>query len=428
MAFCKDMKLQSIRGMNDVGGEDIHLWRFVEQKVRRLYESFGFSAVITPELEPTALFKRGVGETSDIVEKEMYTFEDRNGESLTLRPEGTASVVRAVIQHNWLRENPTLKLYYHGPMFRHERPQKGRFRLHYQFGLEIFGVTGPEADVEVISIQALLFKKLKITNLDLQLNSVGCKVCRPPFREKLTGELHKIKDNLCGDCHRRMDKNPWRVFDCKVETCRAAVKNMPTQIDHLCGDCTSHFNGVKDGLTRLGINFKINPHIVRGIDYYCRTCFEFISNNIGSQGTICGGGRYDYLFEELGGDPTPGFGVGMGLERLLMLLEHFRDEAKPKPLLSLIYADESGRNICHEISYKMRAEGCHVDFDLEGRSVKSQMKRANKYLSKYTMVIGSQEVFAKKAKLKNMGNSTDKEISFGSSDEEIKMLIQEVLK
>lgn len=420
------MKFQSVKGMNDVGDKEIHLWRHVEQKVRKLYEDFGFSAVITPELESTDLFQRGVGDTSDIVQKEMYTFTDRNGDSLTLRPEGTASVVRAVIQHNWMYENSTLKLYYFMPMFRHERPQKGRYRIHYQFGLEIFGVTGPEADVEVISVQSLLFKKLGLTDISLQINSIGCKVCRPPFRDLLLKELNKIKDKLCGDCHRRMDKNPWRVFDCKVEACRAAVKDMPTQLEHLCGECQTHFSGVQSGLKNLGVNFKVNPHIVRGLDYYCRTCFEFTTDRIGAQGTVCGGGRYDYLFEEFGGKPTPGFGVGMGFERLLMLLEDKKEEAFRNPDLAVVYADEEGKPFCHQLAYKLREDGLYVDLDLEGRSVKSQFKRANKIRAKYVLTIGSREIAEKKGKLKNMADSKEKEISLGLDESYLRKIIEEV--
>lgn len=424
------MKFQSVRGMNDVGDKEIHLWRHVEQKVRRLYEDFGFSQVITPEVEPTELFQRGVGETSDIVEKEMYTFSDRNGDSLTLRPEGTASVVRAVIQHNWTYENSTLKLYYFMPMFRHERPQKGRFRLHYQFGLEVFGVAGPEADVEVLSLQALLFKSLGLEDITLQINSIGDNACRPAFRDLLLKELNKIKDKLCADCHRRMDKNPLRVFDCKVETCKAAVKNMPTQLEHLCSDCEKHFSGVKSGLDNLGVKYRINPHIVRGLDYYSRTCFEFTTDRIGAQGTVCGGGRYDYLFEEFGGKSTPSFGVGMGFERLLMLLEDKKEEALRKPELAIVIADEDGKSFCHQLAYKLREKNLFVDLDLEGRSVKSQFKRANKIGAKYVLTIGSREIAEKKGKIKYMAEtkekSMEKEISLGVTESDLKKIIEEV--
>ncbi len=417
------MKFQSIRGMNDIGGKDIHLWRHVEKRIRNLYERFGFAAVITPELESTSLFQRGVGETSDIVEKEMYTFLDRNGDSLTLRPEGTASVARAVIQHNWLHDNPVLKLYYFMPMFRHERPQKGRFRLHYQFGLEIYGVEGPEADVEVISMQALLFKKLKISDLELFINSIGCNVCRPPFREKLTEELSKVKDRLCPDCQRRMVRNPLRIFDCKVETCKEIAKTLPTQLDNLCQACQDHFSGVQSGLKNLSVDFKINPHIVRGIDYYNRTCFEFVSHNIGAQGTICGGGRYDHLFEELGGKPTPGFGMGMGFERLTMLLESQKEAVQPIPDIAVIYADEAGKSFCRRLAYELRRQNISADFDLEGRSVKSQMKRANKLKTKLALVVGESEVKSSQGKIKDMAKSAEIPVEFANLQNTIKELL-----
>ncbi|MDZ4661066.1 MAG: histidine--tRNA ligase [Pseudomonadota bacterium] len=408
------MKFQSIRGMNDIGGDNIHLWRFVEKQVRGLYENFGFNPVITPELESTALFKRGVGDTSDIVEKEMYTFEDRNGDSLTLRPEGTASVVRAVLQNNWLHDSPILKLYYFMPMFRHERPQKGRYRLHYQFGLEIFGVQGAEADVEVIALQAAVFEKLEISNLELFINSIGCNVCRPPFREKLTVILKKVSDKLCGDCQRRIEKNPLRVFDCKVETCQQIAKTLPTQIDNLCEACVTHMKGVKQGLENLNINYKINPQIVRGIDYYNRTCFEFVSANIGAQGTVCGGGRYDHLVEELGGKSTPGFGVGMGMERILLLLESKKSSVQPQPDLAVVYADEQGKNFGCKLTFELRQLGLFVDFDLDGKSVKAQMKRANKSGARYSLVIGEQEVNQLSAKIKRMSDSQEQGVDLKS--------------
>jgi histidyl-tRNA synthetase len=420
------MKFQSVKGMNDIGDKEMHLWRYVEQKVRKLYEDSGFTAVITPELEFTELFSRGVGDTSDIVQKEMYTFTDKNGDSLTLRPEGTASVVRAVIQHNWMYENSTLKMYYFMPMFRHERPQKGRYRIHYQFGLEIFGVSGPESDVEVISVQALLFKKLGLNDISLQINSIGDNNCRPAYRELLLKELTKVKDKLCADCHKRMEKNPLRVFDCKIETCRAAVKNMPTQLDHLCEPCQKHFAGVKSGLDELGIKYNVNPHIVRGIDYYCRTCFEFTTDRIGAQGTVCGGGRYDYLFEEFGAKATPGFGVGMGFERLLMLLENKQGEAIRCPDLAIVIADESGKSFCHQLTYKLRENDLYVDLDLEGRSVKSQFKRANKIGAKYVLTIGSREVSEKKGKIKNMADSKETEISLGLGESDLQKIMEEV--
>jgi histidyl-tRNA synthetase len=411
------MKYQSIRGMNDIGEKDIHLWRHVETQVRKLYEDFGFSAVITPELESTALFKRGVGETSDIVEKEMYTFEDKNGDSLTLRPEGTASVVRATIQHNWLYDSPVLKLYYFSPMFRRERPQKGRFRLHYQFGLELFGVSGAEADVEVISMQAALFRKLGIGNLSLEINSIGCKVCRPPFRETLIEKLQGQKDKLCGDCQRRMDKNPLRVFDCKVEGCKEIAATLPTQLDNLCNECVDHFAGVKSGLENLDLVFKVNPNIVRGIDYYNRTCFEFVSSNLGAQGAVCGGGRYDGLFEDLGGKETPAFGMGMGFERLVMLLESQKEEAQPKPDLSIIHADREGKKFAQKLTYALRQMGLRVDFELGDKSVKAQMKKSNKLGAGFSMVLGSSEVQNMRANLKDMsdGSATDLDLNKASA-------------
>ncbi len=406
-----EMSIKSLRGMNDIGEPEIFLWHHIETIARKLYECTGFHEVRTPLLESTALFKRGVGETTDIVEKEMYTFEDRNGESISLRPEGTASIVRALLEHQWHKTSPVIKIYYFGPMFRHERPQKGRFRQHFQFGLEIFGVAGPLADVEIIATQDQLFKKLNLRqSITLKISSIGDDNCRPAYREKLLSILRPRTAELCPDCQRRLDKNPIRIFDCKVESCQAIAKTLPLMIDHLCADCTTHFEGVKSGLKALSVEFEVDPKVVRGIDYYTRTSFEFVSSHIGAQGTVCGGGRYDRLVQELGGDAVPGVGCGMGLERIALLLESQSEQFRPKVDVFFVTPDAKGRAKSLELCHNLRASGVRADIDLLERSMKAQMRAADKSGAKYTTILGENELASGEATLKNMADGQQQKI------------------
>jgi len=403
--------------MNDIGEPEIFLWHHIEAMARKLYESTGFHEVRTPILESTALFKRGVGETTDIVEKEMYTFDDRNGESISLRPEGTASIVRALLEHQWHKTNPVVKIYYFGPMFRHERPQKGRFRQHFQFGLEIFGVTGPMADVEVIATQDQLFQKLNLrSNIMLKISTVGCRNCRSVYREKLLSILKPMAKNLCPDCQRRIEKNPMRIFDCKVEGCQALAQKLPLMIDHLCAECEMHFSGVKNGLSRLNVQYEIDPRVVRGIDYYTRTSFEFVSSHLGAQGTVCGGGRYDHLVEELGGDSVPGVGCGMGMERLALLLEPMTSQFLPKPKVFFVAPDQAGREKSASLCHELRADGVYAEIDLLERSMKAQMRAADKSRAQYTVIIGESEISNGEASVKNM-----------SDGQQVKIKLSEIL-
>lgn len=417
------MKIQSIRGMNDIGESEIHLWHFVENKIRKLSEAYNFFEVRTPVLESTQLFKRSVGDTSDIVEKEMYTFTDRNGESLSLRPEGTASVARAVIEHNWAFETPGLKMYYLAPMFRHERPQKGRYRQFHQFGTELLGVEAPHADVEVIALAHALFQDLGIHGIELQISSVGCETCRPNYKKLLQDKLAPHKEKLCEDCQRRFDTNPMRVLDCKVKSCKEIAVELPGIVDHLCATCVTHFNGVRDGLIALQIPFRVNPKIVRGLDYYVRTAFEFINNDetLGAQSTVCGGGRYDRLIEQLGGKPTPAVGFGMGLERLTLLLETRKQELIPKVDLYCVVADEAARTRLQQVCFKLRSAGLRVEMDLQPKSMKSQLKRANKLQARYSLILGSQELEKQMALLKDMSQETQIEVPMDTIEKEILM-------
>jgi histidyl-tRNA synthetase len=404
------MEIKSLRGMKDVAEPEISLWHFIENKARRLYEAAGFREVRTPILESTQLFKRGVGETTDIVEKEMYTFSDRNGESVSLRPEGTASIVRALLEHNWLAQSPVKKIFYWGPMFRHERPQKGRFRQHFQFGLEIFGVEGPDADVEILATQSILFEELGLTDVTLKISSIGDQVCRPAFREKLIQVLKPRAQELCEDCQKRLDRNPLRIFDCKVPSCQAIAKTLPTMGDSLCEPCKQHFAGVKSGLNALNIRFVEDPRIVRGLDYYTRTAFEFVTDRIGAQGTVCGGGRYDQLVSELGGPATPAVGCGMGEERLAMLLASLQDKVQKHVQLYCVLPDPSGKDLARKICFQLRREGFAAEMDLQGRSMKAQFKSADKFGVQFSLILGGSEIQNGEAILRNMKDGTQESV------------------
>ncbi|MGE3974468.1 MAG: histidine--tRNA ligase [Bdellovibrionales bacterium] len=415
------MLVKSLRGMNDVGEPEIHLQHHIEKIVREIYELTGFHEVRTPMLESTALFHRGVGDTTDIVEKEMYTFNDRNGDSISLRPEGTASIVRATLEHNWLNISPTLKIYYVGPMFRHERPQKGRYRQHTQFGMEVFGVEGPWADVEIMATQYWVFEKLGLLkDITLKLSSLGCKECRPQYREVLLKVLRPKASELCPDCQRRLEKNPLRVFDCKVETCKKIAQTLPTMLDHLCEPCTTHFSGVQSGLKQLKMNFEVDPKIVRGIDYYTRTSFEFVTSQIGAQGTVCGGGRYDQLVEQLGGPSTPGVGCGMGLERLTMLLESKIAEHQPRAQVFFAVPDPEAKATAYELCFQLRQAGLRAEIDLSDRSMKSQFKRADKMGVPFCAILGGNELAKKVVLLKNMKERTEEEVPLADLEKTLK--------
>jgi histidyl-tRNA synthetase len=415
------MKIQSVRGMNDIAGEDSFLWRYIESKARKIFETFGYQEIRTPLLENTALFARGVGEGTDIVEKEMYTFLDRNGDSLTLRPEGTASVVRASIEHNWFRDNPVQKFYYIGPMFRHERPQKGRYRQFFQLGAEQFGVEGFLGDVEVIQMQHQLLTSIGIENVELHLSSLGCDVCRPPYRDALIQKLESLKDELPVEHHDKIHKNPLRIFDSKDEACMKITAKLPKMVNSLCADCNAHFDGVRDALVAVKVPFKVNSNIVRGIDYYNRTVFEFIANDkaMGSQATVSAGGRYDGLVATLGGPQTPAVGFAAGIERLAMLLEDLKPKLQPVVDLYCVIPDKTGLNISLQIADALRKLHVRVEVDLQMKAMKNQLKRANKLNAKYALIIGEQEISHNFAILKNMQDQTQEEILLTRLEEDL---------
>ncbi len=393
------MSIQAIKGVKDVLPGDIHAWHHLEAVARNLFEDYGFSEIRVPIFEYTELFSRSIGVSTDIVEKEMYTFEDRDGRKITLRPEGTAGVVRAFVEHKIYADSQLSKLYYLGPMFRHERPQKGRYRQFYQIGVEALGIDHPHVDIEILVMLHTLFTRIGIKNLSLQINSLGDTACRGTYREALKKYLYAKLPTLCADCQRRYETNPLRVLDCKVDADK--FKDSPVMLDHLCDPCKVHFQTVESGLTKLGIPFEINPRLVRGLDYYTRTTFELVMGHMGAQNTVAAGGRYDGLVQEIGGPATPGIGFALGVERAISLM----DTAALQPLQPHVFISALGEAaVTHvlPVIHDLRSSGIRVETDYTGASLKSQMKKADKSGAGYTLIIGEQELKEEKAVLRNM--------------------------
>lgn len=392
------------KGTKDVLPSEIGNWRFVEDKIRDLCSRFGYAEMRTPVFEYTEVFERGVGDTTDVVQKEMYTFLDKGGRSITLRPEGTAPFVRSFIEnHLYAGPQPT-KLFYITSCYRYEKPQAGRLREFHQFGIETFGAAGPAIDAEVISLASELFRELGVKGLQLYINSIGCPECRAKYNDALRNYFEQRKGELCSACLERLDKNPLRILDCKSPDCQKIAEGAPVILDYLCGECEEHFTALQDYLSAMGIEFKINPNIVRGLDYYTKTVFEFVSDSIGAQGTVCGGGRYDGLVEELGGSPTPGMGFGLGLERLLLLLESQGITLPQADGLQLFLATigENAERKAQQLLLELRRAGIAAEKDYMNRSLKAQMKYADKLKAAYTMVLGDDEINKMQANLKNM--------------------------
>ncbi|MCR4660764.1 MAG: histidine--tRNA ligase [Clostridia bacterium] len=400
------------KGTKDCLPEESYKWHFLEDKFRKQARVYNFKEIRTPVFEHTELFLRGVGDTTDIVNKEMYTFLDKGERSITLKPEGTAGVARSFIE-NGLDNNPQpTKMYYITPVFRYEQPQAGRLREHHQFGIELYGSESYKADFEVISFANNFLECLGLKNLELNINSIGCPTCRAEYKKALIQFFSSKEDQLCSQCRERLQKNPLRVLDCKVPTCKEIAKGAPSVIDYLCQDCKAHHENLTNALSKAGIKFKVNPNIVRGLDYYTRTVFEFISNDIGSQGTVCGGGRYNNLVEEIGGKSTPAVGFGMGIERLIMVLENANAYLgeKESPLFYILPITENESEVATLITNKLRVNGINCETDLCGRSLKAQMKYANKINAKYVIVIGGEEITNKKVTAKNMFEKQEIEI------------------
>ncbi len=417
------MLTKAPKGTKDVLPGESGKWQYIEGVVRDICQRFGYSEVRTPVFEHTELFQRGVGGTTDIVQKEMYTFLDKGNRSITLRPEGTAGVVRSFIENNLYAEAQPVKVYYlSAPVFRYERPQAGRLREHHQFGIEAFGAPGPSIDAEVISVALSLFKSLGITGLELNINSIGCRECRPKYNEELKAYLRNNEDKLCANCRERMSTNPLRALDCKEEGCARIVKEAPVMLDYLCGDCAEHFEGLKARLEAAGITYSINPFIVRGLDYYTKTVFEIIAQDIGAKSTVCGGGRYDGLVEEIGGPPTPGIGFGLGIERLLLTLDSLGLELPKTPgcgAYICAVGDKAGVKGFSIVS-ELREAGINAECDHMGRSVKAQLKYANKIGAAWVIIIGDEEMEKQAAVVRDMANSRETLVPFGELNDFIK--------
>ncbi|MBE7042755.1 MAG: histidine--tRNA ligase [Ruminococcaceae bacterium] len=402
------------KGTKDILPGEVHKWHYVEDKIKDICNRFGYRQLRTPVFEYTELFDRGIGDTTDVVQKEMYTFMDKGGRSITLRPEVTAAAVRAYLEHNLYAGPQPTKLYYEQSCYRYEKPQAGRLREFHQFGVEVFGSEEPCIDAEVISLVTVLLEELKISDIELNINSIGCPNCRKVYNQALTDYFNTRKDKLCGTCLERLEKNPLRILDCKSPVCHEIAKDAPVILDYICEECSSHFTALQEYLKGMGISYTINPYIVRGLDYYTKTVFEFVSTAIGSQGTVCGGGRYDGLVEELGGSPTPGVGFGLGLERLLMVLENQQNNALPEetvPLLFIASIGKEAEQTAQTIVYQLRKAGIYCEKDALARSVKAQMKYANKIGAKYAVVLGDDEVAEQCVTVKEMETGEQTEMA-----------------
>lgn len=406
--------MQALKGTHDILPEEVYKWDYMEGVIRDVCARYGYKEIRTPIIEATELFQRGIGDTTDVVTKEMYTFTDRGNRSVTLRPENTASVVRAYLEHKMYGDQQVHKMFYIGSMFRYDRPQAGRYREFHQFGLEVLGASSPLADAEVIAMACEIFHRLGLKDLDLHLNSIGDKNCRPAYRQKLIEFFEGKKDQLCDDCRERLYKNPLRILDCKEEGCKKASIGAPEITDYLCDDCHRKFEAVKHYLDGLGISYTVDPRLVRGLDYYTNTAFEIQYPPLGAQSAVCGGGRYDGLVEEIGGSSTPGIGFAIGLERLLLALEMQNLIPAPKAQ-KRVYIAALGEDAVAEgfkIQEELRGLGVLTDMDLQGRSLKGQMKQAGKLDSQFTVIIGSNELEKGAAAVKNMADGTQKDIPF----------------
>lgn len=403
---------KAIKGTKDVLPKDVYKNQYIEATCLGVAEQFGYKEIRTPVFEHTELFQRGVGDTTDVVQKEMYTFDDKGGRSITLRPEGTAGAVRSYLENGLCNEALPQKVCYNTSCYRYEKPQAGRLREFHQFGVECFGSASPLADAEIIALAKAIFDNLEVKDLSLEINSIGCPTCRAEYHKALKEYFNAKKDELCDTCKDRLDRNPMRILDCKSPVCSEIAKDAPVMLDYLCEECKEHFDKVQEYLKAQRIEFNINPKIVRGLDYYTKTVFEFVSDSIGAQGTVCGGGRYDGLVEELGGQKTASLGFGMGLERLMLLMEAQNcpfPEPQSADLFIVALGDKAVLKAL-EISKDMRAEGFGCLMDLNQRSVRAQMKYADKLGAKFNLVIGDNEVESGCAKLKNMSTGEETEI------------------
>lgn len=399
------------RGTNDFLPDETAKWQYVENMLREICRQFGYAELRTPIFEETALFLRGVGDTTDIVQKEMYTFEDTGGRSLTLRPENTASAVRAYVENKLFAGQQPVRLFYMGPMFRYERPQAGRFRQFHQFGVECFGAASPAADAEVIALAWEFYRRLGLQGLELNLNSVGCPKCRPVYRQALQDFLRPHLDELCPTCQERFEKNPLRILDCKNPQCQQLLQGVPTTLDALCDDCREHFNSVQEYLQAAAIPYHLNTKLVRGLDYYTNTAFEILLSDIGAQSAVCGGGRYNGLVEELGGKPAPGVGFALGMERVFSALNAQGLELPAESGLDVFVAvlDKQAHTQAFQLACELRRSGLAVGYDTLERSLKAQLKYADSQKAAYTLLVGGDELARGSVVLRDMQSSEQNE-------------------
>lgn len=403
------MQIKSIRGFKDILPGEVEKWQFAEGEARRVFGLFGFSEFRIPVLERTDLFVRSIGEATDIVGKEMYTFQDRDGDSITLRPEATASIMRAYLEHGLNVQEPVGKYYFIGPMFRHERPQKGRYRQFHQIDAEILGVEDPWADAEILTMLVHYLGGLGLKNLSLQINSLGCPECRAPYKAEIQKFLQGRRAALCEDCQRRLETNPLRIFDCKKEECREALGTAPSVLDYLCPDCLNHFARVRALLDEISLPHAVNPRMVRGLDYYTRTAFEVVAGELGAQNAVCGGGRYDGLAQDIGGPRVPSIGFAIGVERLVLLLP--ANQNAPRPQVFVAALGDDPRRKAFRLAQELRQADIRVELDYEGKSLKSQMRKADKMRSPYVLILGDDELKRNQVILRDMATKAQEDLS-----------------
>ncbi len=410
------MKIKAVNGFKDILPDDALRWQMIEKTARDIFARFGMREIRTPVLEKTELFARSIGEATDIVEKEMYTFVDKG---ITMRPEATASILRAFIEHGLHVKQPVHRLYTIGPMFRHERPQKGRLRQFHQMDVEVIGATEPQVDAELMAMGQMLLDTLGI-RVSLEINSLGCPACRPAFRDKLIAYLDQHRESLCSDCRRRLETNPLRALDCKNRTCKALVQDAPSILDSLCSDCNDHFSAVKETLDLLGVSYRENRFMVRGLDYYTRTTFEFITDALGAQAAVGAGGRYDGLLRQLNGPDLPGIGFALGMERLILLMEQQEDRTPPQQTTDLFVAALGEKAAVHAsmLVHALRRLGLAAAMDYSGRSLKAQMKQAGRVNSRFTLIIGDNELAGEEGILRDMNSQEQTRFSLSPAVDE----------
>ncbi len=413
--------IQLIRGFKDILPGEVETWQHIEKVARSLFEDFGFNEIRIPIMERTELFARGIGEDTDIVEKEMYTFADRKGDLITLRPEATASICRSYIQHKMYADDPVKKFYTIGPMFRRERPQKGRYRQFYQINVEIFGVSSALADAELIFLLKTLCERLLVADVEAHINSLGCPECRPAFKTRLQEYIASVSDQLCPDCIRRKDRNPLRVLDCKVPACREAMTEAPSLLDCLCNICDSEFTLLQSALDRLNVPYVLDKQLVRGLDYYSRATFEIQTRSLGAQSAVAGGGRYDGLVQLLGGPDTPATGFAIGFDRLAEIVQINRTDLIRKPDLYIAAMGEKSQALAFDWVCDLGAKGLYAEMDFHGRSLKSQMKRAGRLDAPYVLMVGENELEKGFALLRNMSTKRQEDVP-------LNRLVENILK